>query len=158
MVIVSIADLKVTGDGNETLVTYALGSCVGICLRDAANGVYGLAHIMLPWSKEASSAEKNPRRYADTCITELISTMVNMGAKRSGLEAKIAGGAQMFGAASGAFNIGERNISAVYRVLEAYGIPAVGAEVGGSIARTLYFHCSDFAVEIRTANRPNIII
>ena len=158
MVIVSIADLKVVADGNETLVTYALGSCVGICMSDTVNGVYGLAHIMLPWSKEASSADNNMRRYADTGITELISTMVNLGAKKANLQTKIAGGAQMFGAASNAFNIGERNIKAVMKVLETYKIPILAQEVGGTLARTLFFHTGDFSVEIKSANRTNILI
>ncbi len=49
---IGIADFNV-GRDNDTLVTYALGSCVGICLYDAEKKIGGLAHIMLPSSKEA---------------------------------------------------------------------------------------------------------
>lgn len=157
MLIVSIADLAVAG-GDETLVTYALGSCVGICLYDPVNKIIGLAHIMLPWSKEAASSENNMRRYADTGITELISSMIDLGAKKSQLTAKIAGGAQMFGVASSAFNIGERNSKAVQKILETYRIPIVAAEIGGNYARTMFCHASDGSVELRSANRETVKI
>ncbi len=157
MVIVSIADLAVAS-GDETLVTYALGSCVGICLYDSVNRVAGLAHIMLPWSKEAVSTENNMRRYADTGITELITKMIDSGAKKAQITAKIAGGAQMFGAASSAFNIGERNIKAVIKILETYRIPIIASETGGSYARTVYFHAQNGTMEIRSANRDTLMI
>lgn len=157
MVVVAIADLK-TAVGDELLVTYALGSCIGICLSDSAAQVYGLAHIMLPWSREAAATENNPKRYADTGITELISQMVSQGARKSRITAKIAGGAQMFGAASSAFNIGERNINAVLKVLNTYEIPIIAQEVGGNTARTLYFHTEDFRVEIKSANKATVIL
>ena len=45
--IVEIADLK-TGGKNDELVTYALGSCVGICMYDEGLHIGGLLHAMLP--------------------------------------------------------------------------------------------------------------
>ncbi len=157
MVIVSIADLK-TVIGEDVLVTYALGSCVGICLRDDVNKVSGLAHIMLPWSKTASEDEQNMRRFADTGITELMQQMVDQGAKSRNITAKLAGGAQMFGVASAAFNIGERNIQAVQKVLETYKISVAASDLGGNYARTIYFHTVDGKLEVRSATRPTIFI
>ena len=157
MVIVSIADLK-TVVGEDVLVTYALGSCVGICLRDEVYKVSGLAHIMLPWSKTASEDEQNMRRFADTGITELMQQMVDLGAKSRNITAKLAGGAQMFGVASAAFNIGERNSQAVLKVLETYKIPVAAMDLGGNYARTIYFHTGDGKLEVRSATKPTIFI
>ena len=70
-VTVGIADLNVV-KSPDTLVTYALGSCVGICLYDPDKKIAGLAHIMLPLSTEAAQGVNNKRRYADTGIAELI--------------------------------------------------------------------------------------
>ena len=42
--VVGIADQK-TARGPDTLVTYALGSCVGVCLYDGALQTGGLAHV-----------------------------------------------------------------------------------------------------------------
>lgn len=68
---VGISDLNIAF-APDVLATYALGSCVGICLYDQDRQLAGLAHIMLPWSKEASNPGDNPFRYADTGITELV--------------------------------------------------------------------------------------
>lgn len=46
-IIVGISDQKLC-KSPDVLVTYALGSCVGICMIDKVLGIAGLAHIMLP--------------------------------------------------------------------------------------------------------------
>ncbi|MDR0984329.1 MAG: chemotaxis protein CheD, partial [Ruminococcus sp.] len=66
LITVGISDLNIAKPP-DTLVTYALGSCIGICLIDRNHRLGGMAHIMLPTSKEASAnASNNPRRFADT--------------------------------------------------------------------------------------------
>ena len=121
---IGISDLKVCRPP-DVLVTYALGSCVGICLLDSATGVGGMSHIMLPDSTQATNGAATPMRFADTAIPMLVNEMVKMGANRSRIRAKIAGGAVMFAATSDRFNIGERNIAAVKSAL------AVGKRVRG---------------------------
>ncbi|MCI7766924.1 MAG: chemotaxis protein CheD [Oscillospiraceae bacterium] len=153
MVNIGIADLNVV-KSPDVLATYALGSCIGICLYDAELKIAGLAHIMLPWSKEAGSGADNTRRYADTGITELIQKMCAMGAKKYRLTAKIAGGAQMFSTNSTVFNIGERNIEAVKKVLSTYNIPIVAEETGSNFGRTVFFYSEDGIMEVRAATKP----
>ena len=46
---VGISDLNIA-KAPDILVTYALGSCVGICLYDPMVKLAGLSHIMLPSS------------------------------------------------------------------------------------------------------------
>ena len=58
MVNIGIADLNVV-KSPDVLATYALGSCIGICLYDAEAKIAGLAHIMLPWSMESGAAADN---------------------------------------------------------------------------------------------------
>ncbi len=157
MVNVGIADLNVVKDP-EVVATYALGSCVGICLYDAELKIAGLAHIMLPWSKEATASTDNMRRYADTGITELIQKMVSAGAKKYRLTAKIAGGAQMFSTNSAVFNIGERNVEAVKKVLSTYNIPIIAEQTGQNFGRTVFFHADNGAMEIRAATRPTVMV
>ncbi|MBD5139460.1 MAG: chemotaxis protein CheD [Ruminococcus sp.] len=152
-VTVGIADLNVVR-APDTLVTYALGSCVGICLYDAEKKIAGLAHIMLPLSKDAAQGIDNKRRYADTGIAELIQKMTMMGANKARLTAKIAGGAQMFNASSAVFNIGERNVEAVKKVLASYRIRILAEETGANFGRTQYFHGETGIMEIRAATRP----
>ena len=152
-VTVGIADLNVV-KSPDTLVTYALGSCVGICLYDPDKKIAGLAHIMLPLSTEAAQGVNNKRRYADTGIAELIQKMTMLGANKARLTAKIAGGAQMFSVNSTVFNIGERNVAAVKQVLASYRIKILAEEPGANFGRTQYFHGDTGVMEIRAATRP----
>lgn len=152
LVTVGIADLNVV-KAPDSLVTYALGSCVGICLYDAEKKLAGLAHIMLPLSKEAVQGVNNKRRYADTGIMELIQTMNLQGSQTGRLTAKIAGGAQMFNANSAVFNIGERNVEAVKKVLAAYRIRIIAEETGLNFGRTVFFHGDTGIMEVRAATQ-----
>lgn len=151
-VIVGIADLNVV-KAPDTLTTYALGSCVGICLYDPEKKIAGMAHIMLPLSKEAVQGVDNKRRYADTGIMELIQDMNLQGASTSRLVAKIAGGAKMFSVNSAVFNIGERNVAAVKKILSAYRIRIVAEETGDNFGRTVTFHGETGIMEVRAATR-----
>ena len=63
MITVGISDLNVAR-APDVLVTYALGSCVGICLYDSFTRVAGLSHIMLPSS---ALSRDNCRRSQDVC-------------------------------------------------------------------------------------------
>lgn len=151
-VTVGIADLNVVRSP-DTLVTYALGSCIGICLYDDRVKVAGLAHIMLPLSTEATQSGGNKRRYADTGIAELIQLMGRQGASVSRMTAKIAGGAQMFSVNSAVFNIGERNVAAVKKVLASYKIRIIAEETGSNFGRTQFFHADTGIMEIRAATK-----
>ena len=54
--IIGIADMKMAR-GTGMLVTYALGSCIGICLYDQKIKLGALVHIMLPlrWKQVAQA-------------------------------------------------------------------------------------------------------
>ena len=137
-VVVGIADMKMV-NGDAKVITYALGSCIGICLYDPKLKLAALVHIMLPLNMEAG--RKNPLKYADTGIRETLKAMQAKGAMKSRITAKCAGGAKMFEVAGkGALgNIGQRNIESVHTILKMEGIHLVAEDVGGGVARTLTF-------------------
>lgn len=150
---IGIGDLKVC-KAPDVLVTYALGSCVGVCLHDAAVGVAGLSHIMLPESS-GISAQSTPMRFADTALPMLIRQMESMGASKVRMKAKIAGGATMFATASDKFNIGDRNIAAVKKFLMANHIPIIAEDIGLDYGRTQLFYPETGIMEIRAAAKGN---
>ena len=118
--IIGIADMKMA-KGEGMLVTYALGSCIGICLHDPVLKLGALVHIMLPVNMEAG--RKTPMKYADTGIRETLRLMEGKGASRNRITAKIAGGAKMFEVGSSSLgNIGQRNIESVHMNLKKEGI------------------------------------
>ena len=149
---VGISDLNVANPP-DVLATYALGSCVGICLLDNNRKIGGLAHIMLPNSKEAANASVNLRRYADTGISELISQMHKKGAVLSSITDKIAGGAQMFQTKCASFNIGQRNVEAVKKVLAAYRIRILAEDTGLNYGRTVFFNVETGVMQVKSVTQ-----
>ncbi len=147
---VGISDLK-TCRAPDVLVTYALGSCIGICVVDELAGIGGLSHIMLPDSTQSLSGKDMPMRFADTAVPMLIDQLVGMGASKSRLKAKIAGGAVMFATANDRFNIGERNIVAVTEALKKANIPIVAKDVGLDYGRTVFFYPETGIMEVKAA-------
>ena len=135
---VGIADMKMA-QGEGVLVTYALGSCIGLCFHDPRLRLGALLHIMLPINME--TGRTHPLKYADTGIRETLKQMEARGALRSRMTVKIAGGAKMFEIAggSGLGNIGQRNIESVNAILKRENIRLLAQEVGGKVARTLFF-------------------
>lgn len=154
---IGIGDLKVC-KAPDVLVTYALGSCVGICLLDPTVQVGGLSHIMLPESTSSVNGASTPMRFADTAIPMLIQKMEAMGARKSNMKAKIAGGATMFSTASDKFNIGMRNLTAVRRILLQSRIPILAEDCGLDYGRTQFFYPATGVMEIRAAKKGNKLL
>ena len=148
---VGISDFK-TSAAPDTLVTYALGSCVGVALYDSDLRIGGLSHIMLPSSSLRANGVDDRMKYADTAIPDMIAELEGRGSKRSALQAKIIGGANMFNSTGASFvdTIGDRNIVAVRDVLSGLGIPLVAEDVGSNYGRTVYFRLEDGRVSVQS--------
>ncbi len=157
-IVVGIADLNVVKN-DDLIITYALGSCVGICLHDPVRKIAGLSHIMLPDSRSAGNANQ-PHKYADSAIPALIKKMEAAGAMRSSLKAKIAGGAKMFATTgnSDIANIGERNVAAVKQTLAALRIPIIVADTGENFGRTQTFDPQTGLMKIKSANKGEWVL
>ena len=107
--VVGVADMVVSNDASAEIVTYSLGSCLGIAIYDPVKKIGGLLHIMLPDSKiDATKAVTMPFMFVDTGVPRLFHAAYNLGADRSRLFLKVAGGAQLLDQ-EGIFNIGIRN-------------------------------------------------
>ena len=154
--VVGIADMKMA-QNEGMLVTYALGSWIGICLYDPAIRLAALIHVMLPLNME--TGRKSPMKYADTGIRETVKQMEARGAQRSRIVAKIAGGARMFEVPGGGSlgNIGQRNIESVHLALKREKIRLLREDVGGNAARTLLFDTASGEACIRSYGKPEII-
>lgn len=146
--VVGIADMKMA-QRQGMLITYALGSCIGICLYDPLIKLAALIHIMLPLNLEAG--RKSPMKYADSGIRETLRQMEAKGADRKRIVAKIAGGAKMFEVSGDGSlgNIGQRNVESVRLTLRRESIRLLREDVGGTVARTLLFDTESGAACIR---------
>ena len=137
---VGMADLK-TCKSPDGITTLGLGSCVGIALRDPITKIGGLAHIMLPDSTAIANNTNKPK-FADTGIELLVQQVVALGANRSRLVAKIAGGAQMFAFQNKVdmVRVGERNVEATKKKLKEMKIPILAEDTGLNFGRTVIFY------------------
>ena len=152
---VGIADMKMA-KGAGILITYALGSCIGLCFEDPGLRLGALLHIMLPMNMEAG--RKNAFKYADTGIRETLRQMTARGALKSRITVKIAGGAKMFDVTGGSLgNIGQRNIESVHTILKQEGIRLMAEDCGGTVARTLLFDVASGQGCIRSYGRQDVL-
>jgi chemotaxis protein CheD len=149
--VVHMGEAQVSSTAGDTLACIGLGSCIGLTLVDRVRGIAGLAHVMLPAATQPDPPL--PHKYADLAVPSLVELMLATGARRSRLEAALAGGAAMFKFGNGSGQeIGQRNLAAVTRLVEAARIPIRAAETGGHIGRTLRVHVgADISITVREA-------
>ncbi len=153
LITVNISDMKVS-ESPAVFVTYALGSCVGVCLYDSALKIGGMGHILLPHFPEGSRPGRI-NRYADTCLPAMVSEMERRGCLRSRMVAKIAGGAKMFEMAdgSGLGDIGARNTEAVKSALQKLKVRITAEDTGLNYGRTVYFYTEDGRMVVKSFAR-----
>ncbi|HZK57641.1 MAG TPA: chemotaxis protein CheD [Clostridia bacterium] len=147
---VGMAELNIIREPG-ILTTLGLGSCVGVILYDRVVKIGGLAHIMLPNSKQIRNNE-NKAKFADTGIQLLLDRMMTIGCSRPRIIAKIAGGSQMFSFQNDneMMKIGKKNILATKKMLNLLEIPIIAEDTGGNYGRTIEFHTTDGRLVIKT--------
>lgn len=149
-VTINISDAAVSQDVSEVLVTYSLGSCIGVSLYDPAVHIGGMLHYQLPESKmDEQRAAQKPLMFADTGMKILVDKMISLGASKKRMQVKIAGGAAMAIGPKG-FDIGKRNYLAIRKILWKNGMFIDGEDVGGSSPRNMYLNIETGEVTIRT--------
>lgn len=146
---VNMSEIEVA-KGEEVLITVGLGSCVGVAIYDKERSVGGLAHVFLSDSKNGADVTQ-PGKFADTAIPALIDEVVRIGGRRSALEAKIAGGANLFPKlGSSSLNVGKQNVMAVKEHLKKHRIPLRGEAVEGNKGRKMTFYTKNGVVLVQS--------
>ncbi len=133
---VEISDFKVTADPEDTLVTYALGSCIAVLVHDPVRVAGGMIHYMLPLSETSpEKAKTKPAMFADTGIPLLFQSMYGLGCKKQNLVVKVAGGGALYDD-KGLFSIGKRNYTILRKMFWKTGVIIAAEDVGGAKSRT----------------------
>jgi len=135
--VIGLGGLSTSNDVNDDLVCLGLGSCVAICIYETVNRVAGMAHLVLPDSGEGRDTGRSAK-YVDTGIPLLVEEMETLGALRSRMVVRIAGGAHMITVVEvNGDSVGDRNVKAVRQSVAALGLAISAEEVGGSRGRTI---------------------
>lgn len=150
-VVVDIAQMQITDNPDDVLVTYSLGSCLGVTVYDPQIQVGGMVHCMLPLSKvDQTKAKARPGMFVDTGVSQLLTTLFKMGARKSRIVINVAGGAHVLNNANNMFKIGERNFTVMRKILWKNGLLMHVTEVGGTNSRTIRLHIASGAFVIKT--------
>jgi chemotaxis protein CheD len=150
-IVVGISDCRTSNDRNSMLVTYALGSCVGVAIYDPGSSVGGLLHVLLPDSSlDAEKAARNPCMFADTGVVQLLKNCLELGAAKSRLRVWLAGGSSVMDT-RGVFNIGKRNQVAARKALWKAGLLTLSEDLGGQGSRTVRLELATGTFWVRAA-------
>lgn len=150
-IVVGMAEGGVARAPIEQIVTYSLGSCIGVCLFDQRLKIGALLHFQLPESKiNPEKAAQCPYMFADTGLVRILEAMKALGAREAQLRVVLAGGAAMQ-QGSGHFEIGKRNAIAIRKALWKAGLLIAGSDLGGTSPRTLYLNLLAGQVAIKSA-------
>ena len=139
--VVGVADLKMSGNTDERLVTYALGSCLGVTVYDPVARVGGMLHVMLPsGALDPDKMVQNPSMFVDSGVPVLFKECYKLGARKERMIVKVAGGSHT-GASDedDKYQIGKRNMLALRRLLWKNGVMLHAQETGGvQVSRTMW--------------------
>jgi chemotaxis protein CheD len=150
---VDISDMKIARNREDVIVTYSLGSCVGLTLYDPVAGIGGMIHCMLPLSKiDPEKAKIKPYMFVDTGVASMLGELYALGAQRKNLIAKVAGAGSPLGREE-TFRIGQRNYTILRKFLWKNNILIAKEDVGGSKARTLYLYMADGRTTVKSEGR-----
>ena len=156
-IVVQVSDARIASEPHAVLVTYSLGSCIAVTLYDPAVHLGGMIHFQLPESSmDPQRAQRDPFMFADTGLEVLLGKMLQMGASKSRLVVKIAGGAAMQTGPKG-FDIGKRNFLSVRKVFWKHGLLLKGQDVGGSMPRNMYLFLHDGTVIVKAAGNEKTL-
>ncbi len=157
-IIVGVSDMKVSNEAESTIVTYSLGSCIGVAIYDPVARVGGLLHYMLPESSlDPAKAKSNPNMFADTGIPTLFKSAYQLGAKKQRMKVVVAGGSQVLDQ-KGFFNIGKRNYMALKKIFWKNNVLIDHENVGGNSNRTVKLTVKDGSIWLKVSGKGVIEI
>lgn len=151
-----MGDCFISDNVDDTLITFALASCVALIVYYPTKKVLGMAHIVLPDSGLGQDfLGSKPGYFADKAVTALFTGICSTYRYcLNQLVVSIYGGADSINH-NDVFLIGKRNIASVSRILDNHGIPYYDKETGGKVSRTVE---ADVATgKVRVKMQPLII-
>ena len=121
-------------------IVLILGSCVAVCIWDPLSAIGGATHYLLPtWDGKGTPSA----RYGNVAIAELLQGLIDAGARREQLRAKVFGGGRLFEigpkGSGNANDLGTRNIEVATEILAKERIPSDASRVGGNRGKRIVF-------------------
>lgn len=148
--VVGIGEWVCTDNAAETVVTYALATCVAVTAYCPVRKAAGMIHILLPSPHSKEDERQRPGRFASTGVPLLIQYMTKrLGCPSETLEVRVYGGATSVKRRN-PFKIGSRNVEQVRQELRKLDIAPRYIDVGGGISRTLEMSVATGEIRMKT--------
>lgn len=149
--IVGVADMKISDNEGDVLLTYALGSCLGITAYDPVARVGGMIHVMLPLSAvDPERALDNPYTFVDTGVNKLLVECYGAGASKQRMIITAAGGASVQEEEEeDYFKIGKRNFIALRKLIWKNELLLRAYDVSGNSSRTMLLEIGSGEVTVK---------
>lgn len=152
-IMVGISDMKVSNNPDDVLITYSLGSCIGVTIWDPEVRTGGLLHYLLPDSNlNKEKAKKNPFIFSDSGVPLLFREAYKFGARKKRMIVKVAGGAHVLDN-NDFFDIGKRNVLALRKIFWRNNVIVAGSDIGGTISRTIFFNINTGVTLVKMPGR-----
>ncbi|MDX2110026.1 MAG: chemotaxis protein CheD [Verrucomicrobiota bacterium] len=151
-IVIGVGHSSVGNNPNATLITYALGSCIGMVVYAAGINAGGILHYMLPDSTlSPEKAVAQPAMFADTGLPHFLRSLKGIQATPANLKCALFGGAAVL-SGEDYFKVGERNIAAARVLTTIYRLRVVHSAVGGNYNRTVSLNLATGLVTVKTPN------
>lgn len=152
--VVGVGDMIVSNDPDDLIVTYALGSCLGLVIYDPVAKVGGMLHAMLPDSSIHRKKEEplNPHKFVNTGIPMLFKEAYKLGAQKKKIKIKMTGCSNILDD-SNFFNIGKRNYAAARKLLWKNNVIIDAEHCDNSKSVTLTLEIKTGKVTMRIQNK-----
>jgi chemotaxis protein CheD len=156
-VVVGVADLKVTNLPNALVITYALGSCLGVTVYDRVLQAGGMLHALLPDSSTSARRDAPEAMFVEAGMARLLDAMSELGSQPDHREFKVFGGAQVLGA-SDFLSIGARNVATMKKLALLHRLHVTRWDVGGQTNRTIQLYLDNGDVAVRMPGRKDVCL
>ena len=155
--VVGISDMMVTNDIDKTLITYSLGSSLGVLIYDPVARVAGLLHSILPISKmDSQKAIRFPFVFVDTGVNLLFREAAKLGAEKKRLLVTAVGCSSLMDEKV-FFQIGERNITVLRKFLCKNNILIDKHDIGGVSSKTVKISVMDGNITVKTRGLERVL-
>ena len=135
-----------TTDSNKIIYT-VLGSCISVCLKDEHAGIAGMNHFLLPDPPNIEKKElTDSGRYGIHAMELLIGEMLQRGAAKKRLKAKVFGGGHIIKSIIN--TVSTCNIDFAFQFLNIQRIPITAHDIGGILGRKITFFTEENKVYV----------
>lgn len=135
----------------QEIVETLVGSCVCVCLYNTKTGQAAMNHFLL--DSPAGEIDRDIGKYGSTATEYIIKALIKFDPIQGHYRGQIFGGAAVIKTSSNEYNIGQKNIDIVRKILTAHRIRIIREEIGGTRGRRVRFDTSTNEVFCRFAGQ-----